>query len=98
MVFANRNANKDWVSKIVADKYRNVGKMTANEIVDDIKKTYSVGINRWRAVKGKQIDMDIVEGDGQKQYSLLYDYVTKLKRVFAGTTCKIKINHPQPTL
>jgi len=24
-VFANRNANKDWVSKIVADKYKNVG-------------------------------------------------------------------------
>ena len=70
-VFTNRNANKDWISKIIADKYKNVGKMTANEIIDDIKKTYNVGISRWRVVKGKQIAMDIVEGDGEKQYSLL---------------------------
>ena len=97
-VFANRNANKDWVSKVVADKYRNVGKMTANEIIYDIKKTYSVRISRWKAMKGKQIAMDIVEGDREKQYSLLYDYVAELKRVSAGTTCKIKINHPLPTL
>ncbi|XP_027938704.1 uncharacterized protein LOC114193187 isoform X2 [Vigna unguiculata] len=52
-VFGNQNANKDWVSKVVAEKFRNVGKMTTNEIIDDIKKTYSVGITMWRAIKGK---------------------------------------------
>jgi len=42
--------------------------------------------------------MDILEEDGQKQYSLIYDYAAKLRRVFIETTMKIKINQPQPTL
>ena len=36
--------------------------------------------------------MDILEGDGQKQYTLLYDYVVELSRVSTQTTVKIKIN------
>jgi len=63
-VFGNQNSNKDWVSKVVVDKFRNVDKMTTNEITDDIKKTYSAGITIWRVVKGKQMAMDIIEGDG----------------------------------
>jgi len=39
--------------------------MIINEIIDDIKKTYSVEISRWRAVKGKQIAMNIVKRDGR---------------------------------
>jgi len=97
-VFGNQNANKDWVSKVVVEKFRNVGKMTTNEIIDDIKKTYSVGITKWRKIKGKQLDMDVLEGDGQKQYTMLYDYAVELKRVSARTTVKIKVNQPQLTL
>ena len=36
--------------------------------------TYSVGIIIWRVLKVKQMAMDILERDGQKQYSLLYNY------------------------
>ena len=97
-VLRNQNANKYWVSKVVVEKFRNVGKITANEIIDDIKKTYSVGITLWTTIKGRQMAMDVIEGDGQKQHTLLYDYVTELKRVFARTTVKIKVNQPQPTL
>jgi len=42
--------------------------------------------------------MDILDGDGQKQYTFLYDYTTELSRVSSQTTIKIKINQPQPTL
>jgi len=97
-VFVNKNANKEWVSKIVVDKFRNVGRMTANEIIDDVRRSYSVGITPWRACRAKEIAMDILEGDGQKQYSLLYDYAAELRRVSIETTVKIKINQPQPTL
>ena len=96
--FVNNNANKKWVSKIVVDKFRNVGRMTANEIIDDVRRSYSVAITPWRACRAKEITMDILEGDGQKQYNLLYDYVVELRRVSIETTVKIKINQPQPTL
>jgi len=52
-VFGNKNANKEWVSKIVVEKFRNVGRMTANEIIDDVRKLNSVEITPWRACKAK---------------------------------------------
>jgi len=74
-VFVNKNANKEWVSKIVVDKFRNVRRMTSNEIIDDVRRSYNIGITPCRACRAKEIAMDILEGDGQKQYILLYDYV-----------------------
>jgi len=96
--FENKNANKEGVSKIVVDKFRNVRRMTSNEIIDDVRKSYNVGITTWRAMKAKVITMDILEGDWQKQYTLLYDYAAKLRIMSSQTTCKIKINQPQSTL
>jgi len=72
--------------------------MTANEIIDDVRKSYSVGITPWRACRAKEIGTEILEGGGQKQYTLLYDYDVGLRRVSTETTVKIKINQPRPTL
>jgi len=96
-VFGNKNANKDWIAQVLIDRFMNVGIMTVAQIIDEVKKTYTVGITPWRAGKAKQIAMDCLVGDGQQQYARLYDYVAELLRVKAGTF-KIKINHPQPTL
>jgi len=43
----------------------NVGLMTVNQIIDEVKKTYNVGITPWRTGKAKQIAMDCFVGDGQ---------------------------------
>ena len=75
----------------------NVGIMIMAQIIDEVKKTYNVGITPWRAGKVKQIAMDCLVGDGQRQYGRLYDYVAELLRVKARTF-KIKINQPQPTM
>jgi len=96
-VFGNKNANKDWIAQVLIDRYMNVGVMTVSQIIDEIKKTYSVGITPWRAGKAKQIAMDCLVGDGQRQYGRLHDYIAELVRVKAGTV-KIKINQPQPSL
>ena len=96
-VFGNKNANTDWIAQVLIDRFMNVGLMTVNQIIDEIKKTYSVGITAWRAGKAKQIAMDNLVGDGQRQYNRLFDYVGELLRVKAGTF-KVKINQPQPTL
>ena len=79
---------------MLVDRFMNVGVMTVSQIIDEIKKTYNVGITPWRAGKAKQIVMDCLVGDGQRQYSRLHDYVVGLVRVKAGTF-KIKINRPQ---
>jgi len=96
-VFGNKNANTDWIAQVLIDRFMNVGIMTVNQIIDEIKKTYSFGITAWRAGKAKQIAMGSLMGDGQRQYSHLFDYVGELLRLKAGTF-KVKINQPQPTL
>jgi len=42
--FWNKNANKDWIAQVLVDIFMNVGVMTLSQIIDEIKKTYSVGI------------------------------------------------------
>jgi len=96
-VMFNKNANKDWIAQVLLDKFLDVGNMTVNQIIDEVRKNYSVGVTPWRAARAKEIAMDYMVGDGQQQYALLYDYVAELLRVKAGTF-KIKINQPTPTL
>ena len=66
-VFGNKNANTDWIAHVLIYRFMNVGLMTMNQIIDEIKKTYSVGITAWRAGKAKQIAMDSLVGDEQHQ-------------------------------
>jgi len=96
-VFINKNTNKDWIGKVLMDRFVDVGNMIVNQIIDEVKKTYNIGITPWRAGKAKQIAMDCMVRDGQCQYGLLYDYVVELTRVRTGTF-KIKVNQPRPTL
>ncbi|WVY93030.1 hypothetical protein V8G54_032118 [Vigna mungo] len=81
----------------LVDRFVNVASMTVNQIIDDIKKSFSVGITAWKAGKAKQIALDSLVSDGERQYARLYDYVGELLRVKCGTF-KIKVNQPQPSL
>ncbi|XP_052733631.1 uncharacterized protein LOC128196507 [Vigna angularis] len=96
-VFGNKSASVQWIAQVLVDRFVNVGGMTVNQIIDEIKKSFSVGISPWKAGRAKQIAMDSLVGDGERQYGRLYDYVAELLRVKAGTF-KIKVNQPQPTL
>ncbi|WVZ24109.1 hypothetical protein V8G54_002653 [Vigna mungo] len=96
-VFGNTSASVNWIAQVLIDRFVNVANMTVNQIIDDIKKSYSVGISAWKAGKAKQIALDSLVGDGDRQYARLYDYVGELLRVKCGTF-KIKVNQPQPSL
>ncbi|XP_047163759.1 uncharacterized protein LOC124833342 [Vigna umbellata] len=96
-VFGNKSANVNWIAQVLVDRFVNVANMTVNQIIDDIKKSFSVGITAWKARKVKQIALDSLVGDGERQYGCLYDYVGELLRVKSGTF-KIKVNQPQPSL
>ena len=48
------------------DKFRNVGNMSANEIMDDIKKSHNIGISPWTALQAKHKALDVLEGDVAK--------------------------------
>jgi len=86
-VFGNKNANKAWVSRVVLETFTNIGKMTVNDYMAELR----------RALREKQRVMYILLGDGEKHYTLIYDYMAELRRV-SHETCKIKSNQPYPTL
>ncbi|XP_047178286.1 uncharacterized protein LOC124845263 [Vigna umbellata] len=96
-VFGNKSASVQWIAQVLVDRFVNVGGMIMIQIIDEIKKSYSVGITHWKAERAKQIKMDSLVGDGKRKYGRLYDYMTELLRVKARTF-KIKVNQPQPTL
>ncbi|XP_014506267.1 uncharacterized protein LOC106766018 [Vigna radiata var. radiata] len=95
--FGSKSASVEWIAQVLVDRFVNVAGMTVIQIIDEIKKSYSVGITYWKAGRAKKIAMDCLVGDGEGQYARLYDYVVELLRVKAGTF-KIKVNQPQPTL
>ncbi|XP_014506455.1 uncharacterized protein LOC106766223 [Vigna radiata var. radiata] len=95
--FGSKSASVEWIAQVLVDKFVNVAGMTVIQIIDEIKKSYSVGITHWKAGRAKKIAMDCLVGDEERQYARLYDYVAELLRVKAGTF-KIKVNQPQPTL
>ncbi|WVZ07385.1 hypothetical protein V8G54_020731 [Vigna mungo] len=96
-VFGNKSATMNWIAQVLIDRFLNVASMSVNQIIDDIKKSFSVGVSAWKAGKAKQIALDSLVGDGERQYAWLYDYVGELLRVKCGTF-KIKVNQPQPSL
>ncbi|WVY90142.1 hypothetical protein V8G54_035656 [Vigna mungo] len=57
-VFGNKSATVNWIAQVLIDRFVNVASMTANQIIDDIKKSFSVGITAWKATKAKQIALD----------------------------------------
>ncbi|RDY00400.1 hypothetical protein CR513_16421, partial [Mucuna pruriens] len=79
-VFANKNAKSKWISKQLVDKLKSNSKLTLNEIIDDMRITFSTDITLSRAFKAKQLVREVVEGDASKQYSLLWSYSAELRR------------------
>jgi len=43
-VMFNKNANKDWVAQVLLDKFLDVGNMIVNQIIDEVRNNYSVGV------------------------------------------------------
>ncbi|XP_057433911.1 uncharacterized protein LOC130726623 [Lotus japonicus] len=93
-VFNNKNATSKFVAKKLVEKLRGSRTMRLNDVVDEMRLGFSTGITRYRAWKGRQLALQIVEGDASKQYTLLYKFSAELRRVCAGNTCKMQLENP----
>ncbi|XP_057452742.1 uncharacterized protein LOC130744588 [Lotus japonicus] len=93
-VFNNKNATSKFVAKKLVEKLRGSRTMRLNDVVDEMRLGFSTGITRYRAWKGRQLALQVVEGDASKQYTLLYKFSVELRRVCAGNTCKMQLESP----
>ncbi|KAJ1428931.1 hypothetical protein SESBI_08647 [Sesbania bispinosa] len=50
-VFNNKNVNSKWIAKVVVDKFRTSSNVKLSEIIEDVRKNYSVGVSEWKAWK-----------------------------------------------
>ncbi|XP_057425855.1 uncharacterized protein LOC130719239 [Lotus japonicus] len=88
-VFNNKNATSKFVAKKLVEKLRGSRTMRLNDVVDEMRLDFSTGMTRYRAWKGRQLALQVVEGDASKQYSLLYKFSAELRRVSAvESECK----------
>lgn len=97
-VLKNRSAKSKWVAKCVVNKMQTCEKVRIDDIMQDMRKNYSVGITPGSAWKAKEIAKGIVEGDTARQYAMIWRYETELKRVCLGNTTKINVAIPNPSI
>ncbi|CAI8616634.1 unnamed protein product [Vicia faba] len=96
--FFNKNANADWVSRVIIVKLKNNSTMKLNELVADVRLRFATEITRCRTFKARQLARKIVEGDSTKQYNMLWSYEAELRRASKGNTCKLNISGLPPRL
>ncbi|XP_058769641.1 uncharacterized protein LOC131643444 [Vicia villosa] len=97
-VLNNGCAKSKWVAKSVVNKMQSSEKVKIDDIIQDIRKTYSIGITPSRAWKAKEIAKGIVEGGDVRQYAMVWRYAAELKRACAGNTVKINVERPIPSI
>lgn len=89
--FFNKSVKVEWVAKVIIDGLKNNTKMKLNEVVTNVRLMYATGIPRCRAFKARQVARQVVKGDSNKQFSLLWSYGTELKMGSKGNTFKVNI-------
>ena len=86
-VTKNRSAKSKWVANfVVVNKLQTNEKVTIKDIMKDMRKNYSVDITKGMAWKATQIAKRIVDGDANRQYSMVWRYAAELTRVCPGNT------------
>jgi hypothetical protein len=98
-VTKNRSAKADRVANFdVVNKLQTTEKVTIKDIMNDLRKNHSVDITKGRAWRAKQIAQKIVDGDADRQYSMVWRYAAELTRVCPGNTAKVNVERLGPTL
>ncbi|KAI5437293.1 hypothetical protein KIW84_023419 [Lathyrus oleraceus] len=69
-----------------------------SDIIQDMRKNYSVGVTPSRAWEAKKISKEIIKGDAARQYAFIWRYAAELKRVCVGNTLKINVDRPNPSI
>jgi len=98
-VTKNRSAKSKWVANfVVVNKLQTTEKVTIKDIINDMRKNHSIDITKGRAWKAKQIAQKIVDGDADRQYSMVWRYVAELTRVCPDNSAKVNVERLGPTL
>ncbi|XP_058766938.1 uncharacterized protein LOC131640561 [Vicia villosa] len=97
-VLENRSTNSRLVAKYVVKKMQTTDTVRISDIIQDMRQNYSAGIIVVWAWKSKFIANNIIEGDADNQYAILWRYASELQRVNGGNTVKINVDRPIPTI
>jgi hypothetical protein len=95
---SNKSTSSKWVAHNIVDKMQTTQKVEICDIIQDIRRNYSVDISKGKAWRAKKIASKIIEGDGDKQYAMIRKYAAELRRVSKANTIKINVERPNPTL
>lgn len=97
-VFQNKSTTSGWVTKVLVEKMKNSETFNINQVVGEIRTKFSTSITPSRAFKARKMARKIVDGDIEKQYSMIWSYSAELQRACKGNTCKLHLERPVPTL
>jgi ribosomal protein S3AE len=93
----NKSANSKWVSKEVVKLMHTSQKVMIRDIIQHMMTKFALNITPNTAWKAKQYATAIVEGDADRQYSLLRRYAEELRSKCKHNTVKIGVERPIPS-
>jgi hypothetical protein len=94
----NKSANSKWVSKHVVNLMHTSQKVRIKGVIQLMRTNFSLIITPSTAWKAKQYASAIIEGDADRQYSMLRRYADELHRVSKQNTVKIGVDRPIPSI
>jgi hypothetical protein len=93
----NKSANSKWVSKEVVKLMHTSQKVMIRDIIQHMRTKFALNITPSTTWKAKQYATAIVEGDADRQYSLLRRYAEELRSKCKHNTVKIGVERPIPS-
>ncbi|KAK2427486.1 hypothetical protein QL285_026061 [Trifolium repens] len=93
----NKSVNSKWVSKEVVKLMHTSQKVMIRDIVQHMRTKFALNITPSTTWKAKQYTTAIVEGDTDRQYSLLRRYAEELRSKCKHNTVKIGVEKPIPS-
>ncbi|GAU09980.1 hypothetical protein TSUD_391720 [Trifolium subterraneum] len=97
-VFDNKSAKSEWIAGAIVERMKSNGDMSIKEGIADMRIRFSIAITFSRAAKARKLAKKLVDGDADRQYSLLWSYSEELRNRNPGNTCKLHFERPAPTL
>uniref|UniRef100_A0A8I6YRB1 MULE transposase domain-containing protein n=1 Tax=Hordeum vulgare subsp. vulgare TaxID=112509 RepID=A0A8I6YRB1_HORVV len=91
--------NSTWLAKEYEDEIRSDPSMSITALIDAVQRRFGIEISRHMAYRAKNKALEVVEGDGDRQYLCIRDYLQTVMEKNPGSRCHVwtirPINKPE---
>ncbi|RYR21806.1 hypothetical protein Ahy_B03g067121 isoform A [Arachis hypogaea] len=96
--YSGRIASSNWIAKKITNNLSRGEDMKLGTVIQTIQEKYMANISVWKAYWARRKAREVVHGKAVQQYGRIRDYCAKVFRANPGSTLKLKLDRPCPTI